>query len=130
MNKKGFSMQWILTFYLIIIVFVFAMLYGKIAGNKDDTAYHLDFYARDVAYGIEAMLWAEGNVSYVYPLKKYYALEVNYDGGKVTAKKERSWSSYTFRTREEYLVEVAPYLEYQGGNFENPYLITKKEKLP
>ena len=128
MDKKGFSMQWILTFYLIIIVFVFVMLYGKIAGNKDDTAYNLDFYAREIAYGVEAMLWAEGNVSYVYPLKKYYKLELNLDVGKVTIKKERSWSIYDFRTREGYIVEAVPYLEYQGGILENPYLITKKEK--
>ena len=121
-------MQWILTFYLIIIVFVFAMLYGKIAGNKDDTAYHLDFYARDVAYGIEAMLWAEGNVSYVYPLKKFYKLEIDPDKwDRVIVKKERSKSTYGFRTREGYIVEIAPYVEYTGVSLENPYLITKKE---
>ena len=121
-------MQWILTFYLIVIVFIFIMLYGKIAGNKDDTAYHLDFYARDVAYGIEAMLWTEGNVSYVYPMKKFYSLEVNSDIGKVTVRKERSWSTYNFRNRNGYSAEANPYLEYQGGILENPYLITKKEE--
>ncbi len=124
MNKRGFSLLYTWTFYLFLVIIIFLALYGKVAASKDDTGYNLEFYAKDIAYGVEGMLWSDGEVSYVYPLKEEYDIQINNDVGIVFVKKGYSQEKSSFRTREGYIVEVNPHLE-SSRDLENPYLISK-----
>ncbi len=126
MNKKGVSLLYIYTFYLVLVIVIFVALYGKVVGSKDDTGYSLEFYAKDIAYGVEGMLWSEGDVTYVYPLKEKYDVWINNDAGYVHVKKGWSEDKYSFRVREGYSINAEPNLE----NFDmaNPYSISKQAR--
>ena len=116
MNKKGFAMIWILIFYFLLNIVIFASLYGVVSANKDDTAYTLDFYSRDMAYGVEKMLWNDAEISYVYPIKKGYSVVgFDYDQGILTVGKGYSKDSYEFSPRNDYGVKIG-YVDYNGGN--------------
>ncbi|MBT4576802.1 hypothetical protein HOM13_00295 [Candidatus Woesearchaeota archaeon] len=126
MNKRG-SLLYYWLFYLFLIIVIFFALYGKVVASKDDTGYNLEFYAKDIAYGVEGMLWSDGNVSYVYPLKDRYDIKINNDAGIVFVKKGHSQEKHSFRTRSGFFVNVEPYTGDISG-FENPYLISKNER--
>lgn len=127
MNKRGTSLLYIWAFYLFLVVVIFIALYGKVVASKDDTGYNLEFYAKDIAYGVEGMLWSDGEVSYVYPLKEKYDIQINNDVGLVFVKKGWSQEKYSFRTRPGFFVKVEPYFEV-GSGLENPHLISKVER--
>ncbi len=125
MNKKGTSLWYIWLVHFFLVVVIFLTLYGKVVASKDDTGYNLDFYAKDIAYGVEGMLWADGDISYVYPLKEKYDIQINNDIGLVFVKKGMAQESYPFRVRPGFLVKVEP--SFLDGELENPYLISKVE---
>ncbi len=98
-------MQWISVFYLLVIAFIMLVLFSKISGEKDDTGYMLDFYSHDIAYGVERMLWAEGDVSYVYLMEEGFDLEVG--GGDVLVRKDKAFDTYKYRPHEKYGVKIS-----------------------
>jgi hypothetical protein len=123
MNKKGISLLYIYTFYLFLVIVIFVALYGKVVASKDDTGYSLEFYAKDIAYGVEGMLWSDGNVSYVYPLKEKYEVWIDNGAGYVHVRKGLSEDKHPFRVRDGYYVSAKPNLEFL--NMANPYTLTK-----
>ena len=123
MNKKGVSLLYTYTFYLFLVIVIFVALYGKVVASKDDTGYSLEFYAKDIAYGVEGMLWSDGDVSYVYPLKERYVVWIDNGAGYVHVKKGWSEDKHPFRIRKGYSVSAEPNLELR--NMANHYTLTK-----
>lgn len=118
MFKKGFTLSWIIPTYLVVNIIIFLLIFGKIEMNKDDTAYYLDFYSKDVAQGSQAFLWADGEGEYVYNLRDGYEVAID-NNGEAFVKSGRSQDSYRFKTRSGYALDV---LKIEDG----AYLISKE----
>ncbi len=122
MDKKGFSLSWIIPMYVLVNIIIFLMIFGKIEMNKDDTAYYLDFYSKDIAQGSQAFLWSDGNGDYVYNLREGYELKIDNINGEVFVKSGYSQDSYKFKTRSGFLLTVS-----EVG--EDSFLISKEVKI-
>lgn len=82
------------------------MIFGKIEMNKDDTAYYLDFYSKDISQGSQALLWSDGEGDYSYNLREGYELKIN-NQGEVFVRSGYSEDSYKFKPRTGFKLVVS-----------------------
>jgi len=125
MNKKGLEeVEFLTVFYVIVALIFFGTTFYAIDSNKDDTAYNLKFYARDVAFGSEAMLSSIADeISYVYPLKEGYEIQIDSSSGNVIVSKGKATEEFKFRTIPDERLEVE---KFQDSFYINSYLIKKE----
>ena len=106
MDKKGFALSWIIPVYVLVNIIIFLMIFGKIEMNKDDTAYYLDFYSKDISQGSQALLWSDGEGDYSYNLREGYELKIN-NQGEVFVRSGYSEDSYKFKPRTGFKLVVS-----------------------
>ncbi|GEM_PF-1063264 len=128
MNKRGMELSLITLFYVFIVLLIFVTLGSRIQAAGDDTAYRLEFYARDIAYTISAFCAADGEGTYTYPLAEEYMAAIDIVTSTVHVRKDSATTSYVYTGSDTCSISLAPLLG--ASPFKNPYVITKRIILP
>lgn len=79
MDKKGTTIPWIFSAYLIIVVIIYLTLAYRIYVHSDDSLYKIKIHSREVGLILSQMNRMDGNTELKYSFDKKFGLNIKDD---------------------------------------------------
>jgi len=112
MNKRGFVVQYLWLFYLLLNIGILLMLLNYVGSEVDGGAFVKEYLSRDVALLVDTMYASPGMVIVEYDPGR--VADFNFDEGRIKIKEQREFDvrSYPYVDDGTY-----PLLEYDFNTY-------------